>query len=192
MKKKPIVSTLPDVRSAPPRQVESRAARGTGYPTAAELVSSSAEWQRWLEAAVRAVIRPAALAGVVGLAASGCTQPEPDVSDEIAPCDAPAEGGPVVMYPIPSAGPFGDGSAPPHPLVAHPPGPSPAGGSGSVVDGPLPDPPPATDPTSTASTKPPVIPPVRPPAIRGRIRPVNVPVAVPGGISPVMVDPLKD
>lgn len=55
-----------DVRPAAPSSLNSRA-----YPTARELLAQSDAWRSWLDDALRGLLRPAALAGAVGLAAAG-------------------------------------------------------------------------------------------------------------------------
>jgi hypothetical protein len=201
MKKKPVIVTIPEVRAAPARAVERRPSRGVGYPTAAELVSSSAEWKRWLDTAMRAVLRPAAVAGAVGLAASACATGEgvlPDlgalVADEAPP---PPDGNAgkndgVVMYPMPPSLPSGTGAGGgvTRPPETHPPHPTQVGGSGDVVATALPDPPPANGPPVVGpDTKPPVVlPTIRPHTLRGGLRPVHPrpDIPMPGGIRPVL------
>lgn len=189
MKKKPVVVTIPDVRSVAPRPVVPQGRPGVGYPTAADFISMTSE-PTWLETAMRTVLRPIAFAGAVGLAAGGCTG---DVVPRIAPLfaddgepstsDAGDDGGDVVMFPVPPAPSIGNGAgdgAKRPTTVTHPPHPPQGGGSGQVVATPLPtpDPPPADGPI--VQTKPPVVPHVRPPMIRGRIRPVQPAIAMPG------------
>lgn len=197
--RKPIRRTIPDVRTAPPRPLARRADEHIGYPTAAELVSSSTEWRRWLDEALRSVLRPAALAGAVGLAASasaGCTNVADDATrrvvallDEGGAPETPdasqadaagPEGGGIVMYPVPGSAGAGGGSQAgtggpvAHPLPVQPPQPPSSGGSGDVVVD-HPPAPPATDGVpdpgiASVRPKPPVLPQADPPQVRGRIR----------------------
>lgn len=174
MKKKAVVVTIPDVRSAPARELRPENRTELPYPSARDLLSSSSEWAKWLEGAMRSVLKPAALAGVVGVLASGCAHeaaPPPHVE-----AHGKEETG-VVMFPI---------TSPVRPPETHPPLPTQGGGSETVViASPLPDPPPVDGTHASVGPKPPVLPAVRPPMIRGGIRPVRPDVPMPGGIRPV-------
>lgn len=83
--RKPVRVTIAVTAAATPRAAESSAMKTQAYPTAAELLAGSAAWRGWLEQSLRAVLRPVAFAGAVGLAAAagaGCgrgpsANPEP-------------------------------------------------------------------------------------------------------------------
>ena len=190
MKKKPVVVTIPDVREAPARKLAPKDGSGVSYPSAGELLASSSEWAKWLESAMRAVLRPAALAGAVGLAASGCANGEaapPPSPWADASGDASGDTG-VVMYALPSTplSGTGAGGGVTRPPETHPPHPTQGGGSGTVVVSPLPDPPPVDGTHASVGPKPPIVSPSwRPPMVRGRIRPVAPDIPMPGGIRPV-------
>ena len=85
--RKPVRVTIALVQSAPPRAALPIAAKSRPYPTAAELLSQSEAWRGWLEQSFRAVLRPVALAGAVGLAAvsaAGCGSEASPTMDPVA------------------------------------------------------------------------------------------------------------
>src|SRR5688572_14855498 len=71
-KKKQLTKTIRDVRTVAPREVAPSAsgAERPRYPTAMDLIAAP-QWHDFLQSALRSVLRPAALAGAVGLAGIG-------------------------------------------------------------------------------------------------------------------------
>jgi len=205
-RRKVATRTISDARGAMPRAVSASGASSPGYPSATDLIASSAQWQRWLEDGLRAVLRPALVAGAIGLASAGCGQEvgnfyadltgdDPQVAP--LPMDAPpTPGGQVVMTPLPSAP--GPGATPLH--LAPPPAPGPDKPpvwQGVVIETPLPSPayippnpsPPEIDGDIAMVRPQPPPPAVNPPMVRGRIapvRPIVEDIPVPGGMRPVM------
>lgn len=207
-KRKEAPRTIPDVRDAAPRALVRGTGTGPAYPAAADLIARSPEWKEWLDVALRSVLRPAALAGAVGLAGLGCDgSAAAGLAGEwvSGTPEATATQGQVAFTGIASdkflSGGPGGADAPLHtgggvvmsPLPGMPP---PGGPAGTIT--PLPDPPELDGDVAAVHphpptvlgeapvviVPPPVIPAVRPPAMRGRIAPVRPrPVAPPPDIA---------
>jgi hypothetical protein len=192
--KKPVRWTIPDVKSAPARALRPDARDATvpatpaAYPSAAE-IASSPEWRAWLDAALGQILRPAALAGAVALAASGCGTSA--AADELLGGE-PRTGAPV-FSPTPAGAAPGYQS--PATLVAAG---APYGGKpepgGAAIGGSLPEivpPCPLPTPTGTGTITTTPIPTPHPPAVPGGLRafPPTTPPAVRGGAPAVHVPP---
>ncbi len=70
-KRKPVRLAIPPVTAHTARAIAPSCERSRAYPTARELLAESDAWRRWLEDALCGLLRPAALAGAVGLAVAG-------------------------------------------------------------------------------------------------------------------------
>lgn len=156
MKKKALQPFESSPAAAAPRALAPMGAEATGYPSAAELVASNGEWGAWLQEALRSILRPAALAGALGVAAAGgygCDAATADASSALTPCDAPA----ATLAPLGA------------PVLPPPPAPPPA--FTSVVMTPVPAQPDPASQQQPPRVRPPRIRPIdpHPPHIRGRI-----------------------
>jgi hypothetical protein len=194
-KKKQLTKTIRDVRSVAAREVapSKRDAEGRGYPTALDLIAAP-QWHEFLQNALRSVLRPAALAGAVGLAGmgAGCGSEDgvlPAVSALFDDGEQAPAGSPTVTFtPIPN------GISMPPPPLAPPPA------STWVTVTPIP---PGTQPEPPCPLPPPVVNPPghrpprwNPPRTAGRMVPVRPPVPpatnpphVLGQMVPVMPPP---
>lgn len=174
-KRKEANITIPKVDPANARDAAApNAPSSRNYPRAAELASDGA-WAAWLQTTLASVLRPAAVAGAMSLAACSLAQgsdaplPPPPiaVAPEAPPCEIPA---PPTTGTMPSS----TGASVPTPsysttLVAIPTPPMPR----------LPPPPPPVDPTRRQREQ---------TQQRHQVPDPN-PRPMPGGIRPAQIDP---
>jgi hypothetical protein len=179
-----------DIRTVPARELAARPAGESGaprvgYPTALDLIAAP-QWREFLQGALRSVLRPAALAGAVGLAGIGAGCGGDGIVPSVASLfdEGPAAGATVqptiVFQPIPNGISLPPPPAPPTPastwvsVTPIPPG--------SQVEPPCPLPPPVTTRPPSVVRPPQIITPAHNPAqMRGRIafvRPVTPPPPV--------------